>query len=321
MSGSVCNRGANLNCGDCQPRNSCQDAGFTLNQCCANFEKVRNFAISMTSSLVDGYVNGDESAGENGMSVVEFATTASIVSGLSTDASETVAALEGMVYGGGWTHHAYAISACQQTLAAVAEGGRRLDVGGQPKKNYIILVTDGIPTKPDGDSEYFAELAATEAKDDGTTILPVFISDQNEQAQLDYMKRLSNDGSVYNITAFDELEGLIGRLTSTVLCNGEGSLRARDDQENTPINTPVVIEVLDNDSGNGTLTVKGIIEEPERGTAELNEDGTVTYTPVTGFVGEDTFVYEMCDGTGACDTALVTITIMVSSCFAAVCLL
>jgi hypothetical protein len=46
------------------------------------------------------------------------------------------------------------------------------------------------------------------------------------------------------------------------------------------------------------------------GTAEVNADGTVTYTPNTGFTGEDNFVYTVEDGLGG--SAEATVTIMVN---------
>ncbi|MBT8199174.1 MAG: hypothetical protein KJO36_01530, partial [Acidimicrobiia bacterium] len=42
-------------------------------------------------------------------------------------------------------------------------------------------------------------------------------------------------------------------------------------------------------------------------------DGTFTYAPDAGFVGEDSFVYEVCDTGLLCDSALVTITVSASS--------
>ena len=44
----------------------------------------------------------------------------------------------------------------------------------------------------------------------------------------------------------------------------------------------------------------------------LNPDGTVTYTPNPGYLGEDSFVYQVCDAsipTPVCDTATATISV------------
>ncbi|MEO9966458.1 MAG: PKD domain-containing protein [Reichenbachiella sp.] len=60
-----------------------------------------------------------------------------------------------------------------------------------------------------------------------------------------------------------------------------------------------------------TFTTEAI-EEPANGVVIIEEDGTFTYTPFVGFIGEDTFVYEVCDNSTimACTTATVTITVL-----------
>jgi len=72
------------------------------------------------------------------------------------------------------------------------------------------------------------------------------------------------------------------------------------------------IAVLNNDSDpdNDNINVTGIIDEPANGTTTINADGTITYTPYNGFVGEDAFTYIICDDGDPelCDTAIVFIT-------------
>ena len=81
---------------------------------------------------------------------------------------------------------------------------------------------------------------------------------------------------------------------------------AANDEATTPINTPIVIDVLHNDSPHGTVTPH-ITTIPTNGTAVVNHDNTVTYTPNTNFVGIDTFVYEICNTDGVCVSATVTV--------------
>ena len=54
--------------------------------------------------------------------------------------------------------------------------------------------------------------------------------------------------------------------------------------------------MLANDSGN-TLSVVGLTV-PSSGTARINPDRTVTFTPAAGFVGTVSFGYTISDGTG-----------------------
>ncbi len=86
---------------------------------------------------------------------------------------------------------------------------------------------------------------------------------------------------------------------------------ATDDFGNTIINTSVTGNVLSNDINNDArddLRVNPTpVSTPTSGTVTLNPDGTFTYLPNVGFVGTDTFEYEVCDEGGNCDIGRVTI--------------
>ena len=85
---------------------------------------------------------------------------------------------------------------------------------------------------------------------------------------------------------------------------------AGDDFATTPFNQAVVIDVLANDTDvdGDELSVLSV-EQPDNGTVTINADGTVTYTPDTGFQGTDSFTYVVSDGQGGTDTATVTVTV------------
>ena len=80
---------------------------------------------------------------------------------------------------------------------------------------------------------------------------------------------------------------------------------AADDKVETARNTPVTIKVLANDTPNGATT-PNVVTAPLNGTAVVNPDGTIEYTPNTGFVGTDRLVYTLCNASG-CATAVVSI--------------
>ena len=82
---------------------------------------------------------------------------------------------------------------------------------------------------------------------------------------------------------------------------------AVDDSVTTAKGTPVTISVLANDTLNGAVTPT-VVTPPTNGTAVENTNGTVEYRPYTGFVGTDSFVYEICNGTG-CSSATVIVKI------------
>ena len=85
---------------------------------------------------------------------------------------------------------------------------------------------------------------------------------------------------------------------------------ANDDYDTTPAGTPVIIDVAANDTDvDGDLddTTAKATSTPASGTTSDGGDGTITYTPDITASGLDSFDYEICDTTGLCDTATVTI--------------
>ena len=91
---------------------------------------------------------------------------------------------------------------------------------------------------------------------------------------------------------------------------------ANNDSASTPEDTSVAIDVAANDSDpEGSLDLASVntgcptCVQPDNGSLLNNGDGTFTYTPNSGFNGPDSFVYQICDTLGTCDTATVTITV------------
>jgi hypothetical protein len=85
---------------------------------------------------------------------------------------------------------------------------------------------------------------------------------------------------------------------------------AVDDVVSTHEETPVDINVLENDLGLGDTPLElTILSEPESGTVEIIEN-QVRYSPEEGFIGDDTFSYEVIDVDGESSTAVVTITVV-----------
>ena len=68
--------------------------------------------------------------------------------------------------------------------------------------------------------------------------------------------------------------------------------------------------VLANDADpDGDVLSAGSASDPAGGAVTVNGDGSFTYTPDAGFVGNDTFTYVADDGFGGTDTATVTMTV------------
>jgi gliding motility-associated-like protein len=68
------------------------------------------------------------------------------------------------------------------------------------------------------------------------------------------------------------------------------------------------VMVNDTDDGTTELTID-LIDDVDNGVLVLDSDGTFSYVPEDGFIGQDTFVYVLCD-TALCDTAVVIINVV-----------
>ena len=85
---------------------------------------------------------------------------------------------------------------------------------------------------------------------------------------------------------------------------------AVDDSFGTDVNNDVDINVLSNDTDyDGDILDVTNIGTPAHGTATLNADKTIHYSPNSNFTGTDTFTYTINDGYGGSDTATVTIVV------------
>ena len=86
---------------------------------------------------------------------------------------------------------------------------------------------------------------------------------------------------------------------------------ALNDDASTPLNTPITLSVLANDSDpdNDALTVSSPTT-PSSGSVAALSGNQYRYTPANGFTGTATFLYTVLDGRGGSATATVTIRIL-----------
>ena len=85
---------------------------------------------------------------------------------------------------------------------------------------------------------------------------------------------------------------------------------ANDDTFTAHMDGSIDDYVDDNDipSGDGG-NVWSIVKQPTTGTVIFNPDGSFTYTPNVGYLGNDSFTYKLCDVDGDCDEAVVNIVV------------
>ncbi len=93
---------------------------------------------------------------------------------------------------------------------------------------------------------------------------------------------------------------------------------ANDDYARTMVNQPVTIPILLNDFGflaviDPTSVTTTALLQPKHGTVTINANGTVIYRPNPGYVGKDTFEYNVCSTPTpiVCDIATVYVDIAV----------
>ena len=107
-------------------------------------------------------------------------------------------------------------------------------------------------------------------------------------------------------------DGKLASNTATVTLTIARRPTANADTTVTALNTAKVISVLANDKATPPATLNPasllITSAPANGIAQANANGTVTYTPTTGFAGTNTFSYTVKDSLGtASNPATVTV--------------
>lgn len=112
---------------------------------------------------------------------------------------------------------------------------------------------------------------------------------------------------IFTVTVSD---GKGGITTSTITVNVEGKPNrppvTRDDTVTTPNNTPLTGIVNGMDPDGDLLTyAKGT--DPKHGTVAVNPNGTWTYVPEPGYVGEDSFTVIVDDGRGGKMESKITV--------------
>uniref|UniRef100_UPI002635AD03 Ig-like domain-containing protein n=1 Tax=uncultured Sulfitobacter sp. TaxID=191468 RepID=UPI002635AD03 len=83
---------------------------------------------------------------------------------------------------------------------------------------------------------------------------------------------------------------------------------AVDDADTTEENTPVTVNVLGNDTDPENDPLEVVAATSPDGEVDINDDGTLTFTPADGFTGEAVVNYTISDG-DLTDSAILTITV------------
>ena len=119
-----------------------------------------------------------------------------------------------------------------------------------------------------------------------------------------------NGGDGFDYTVADGAGATdTGHVTVTVTPGNDPPVAVAD-AVTTPEDTPVTFVPAANDTDiDGDALAVTAIGSPAAGTAVLNANGTVTYTPLADVNGTDAFDYTVSDGAGGSATGTITVTI------------
>jgi outer membrane protein OmpA-like peptidoglycan-associated protein len=188
------------------------------------------------------------------------------------------------------------------------------------KLNELPLAVDDSYSVPEDSSNNLFDVLGNDSDPDGDdlTILSVTTPPHGTASISGNAVVYTPDPGYFGADSFgytveDGNGGEDSALVSVVVEEHNNPPVAADDFASTYKNTPVVIEVLANDQdpdGDPLAIVEIIQAENAMGFVVINGDGTVTYTPVSGWWGGDWFHYRISDGRGGTDVATVTLDVI-----------
>jgi hypothetical protein len=158
----------------------------------------------------------------------------------------------------------------------------------------------------------------------GPVDLPLAVSaDENGSFATGFTVPAGTFPQPYRLELRVDCGGQVQRAESTLTVTNQAP-EAVDDPAITTPDTPVTIDVTGNDRDpddpDGYRNLVLVTGPPAHGTAEVQPDQTLVYTPASGFVGQDQFGYSLCDdvlnaaGRADCGAATVTVTVSGTAC-------
>ena len=119
-----------------------------------------------------------------------------------------------------------------------------------------------------------------------------------------------NGGDSFTYTVTDGHGGTATGIVTITVIPVNDAPAAADDALVTAEDTAATVAVLENDGDvdGDSVRVTGA-GAPAHGSAVLNSNGTITYTPAANYNGPDSFTYAIADGRGASATATVSVTV------------
>ena len=193
----------------------------------------------------------------------------------------------------------------------VAEG----DAAITDENSQLIVAAPGVLSN-DSDPDVGDTLTVTAVDTSGTVgALTAWDADgsftYDPDGQFEYLQAGGSTTDSFTYTVSDG-NGGTDTATVTITINGVNDPPvAVNDTATTPEDTPITIDVLNNDFDvdGDTLTVDSVTQGTN--SSVTNNGNNVTYTPDPGFSGTDSFTYTVSDGNGGTDTATVSVNVTV----------
>jgi LPXTG-motif cell wall-anchored protein len=190
------------------------------------------------------------------------------------------------------------------------------DAAGNTEQAVVTVTvapraTDDARTAPVGGTVTWKDLAGNDA---GSALVVTSVTGGRPGSTV----TLAPDGSV----SYTAPAGYSGTDAFTyVVTDGAGQVSAPatvtvtiaptagDDARGTTTDAPVTLSDLRANDAGSLLTITAVGDPGKGGSASLGSDGSVTYTPLKGFSGTETFTYTVTDSASQSRTATVTMTV------------
>ncbi len=188
------------------------------------------------------------------------------------------------------------------TVTATNDGPVAVDDAATTAEDTVVIVSV-LTNDTDLDGDTLTVSAAT-APAHGTATV-------NPGGTITYAPAANYHGAdSFSYTIGDGSGGTATATVSVTVTPANDSPVAVDDAATTAEDTAVGIAVLTNDSDvDGETLSLTRVSAAAHGTAVVNPEGTVTYTPAANYFGADSFTYTIGDGNGGTATATVTVTV------------
>ena len=187
------------------------------------------------------------------------------------------------------------------------------DANGNCDSAWVVLNMDAFPPVAINDS--------LDVLPEQPTVLDVLANDQPGDSPLDPASVTILLNPAFGTVSVDTLTGEVSYTPDPGFCGLDAfgyqvcderglcssalvilnvrciDLEAVADAAQTGAETPIVVDVLGNDSPNADPACLLVVSAPANGSAAVLPDGQILYTPAAGFSGTDCFTYSVCDTT------------------------